>query len=306
VNRLERLINLVAALLAAERPLAREELRQRVPAYPDDDASFRRAFERDKETLRTMGIPITVEVLDPSDPTTGEGYRIPKEQYYLPDPELEPDELAALHLAATTVRLEGGEGIEAIWKLGGAPTGDRIEPVAALAGSEHLSLLFGAVAKQATVTFDYRNESRTVDPWRLAYRNGHWYLAGWDRGRDAERQFRLDRLTSTPVVGSAGAFERPPDPPRRPSKPWEMGDDDEIHAHLRVDADQAPWVVNQLGEDTVMERADDGAVVVSMRVTNRAAFRSFALDLLDRAEVVGPPDLRAEMVTWLEGVATAG
>jgi predicted DNA-binding transcriptional regulator YafY len=303
MNRLERLINLVAALLAAERPLSREELRQRVPGYADDDASFRRAFERDKETLRTMGIPITVEMLDPNNPTTGDGYRIPKEQYYLPDPELEPDELAALHLAATTVRLEGGEGIEAIWKLGGAPVGDRVEPVAALPGSEHLGLLFNAVARQATVTFDYRGEPRTVDPWRLAYRNGHWYLAGWDRAREAERQFRLDRLTSTPAAGPAGGFERPPDLPRRPAKPWEMGDDEEVHAQLRVDADQAPWVIEQIGDDGAIERLPDGAVVVTMRVTNRAAFRSFALGLLDRAEVLGPPDLRAEMVHWLETVA---
>jgi predicted DNA-binding transcriptional regulator YafY len=303
VNRLERLINLVAALLAAERLLTRDELRERVPGYPDDDASFRRAFERDKETLRSMGIPITVELLDPTDRSSGEGYRIPKEQYYLPDPELEPDELAALHLAATTVRLEGGEGTAAIWKLGGAPGADRVEPVAALAGSEHLSALFSAVADQATVTFDYRGEPRRVDPWRLAYRNGHWYLAGWDRDRDAERQFRLDRLTSAPTAGPAGAFERPPELPRRPSKPWEMGDDDEVVAQLGVNADQAAWVIEQVGDDAVTARPDDGSVVVSMRVTNRAAFRSFALGLLDRAEVLGPPDLRNDMVQWLETVA---
>ena len=305
MNRLERLLNLVAALLAAERPLARDDLRERVPGYADDDAAFRRAFERDKEALRTMGIPLTLEPLDPGDPSAGEGYRIPKDQYYLPDPELAPDELAALHVAATTVRLEGVEGSEAIWKLGGAPVGARSEPVAALPGSEHLSALFGAVAERATVRFGYRGEDRSVDPWRLAFRNGHWYVAGWDRDRAAERSFRLDRVTSLPQAGPPGAFERPPDRPRRPPAPWEMGDDDEVTALVRVDADQAAWVAERLGDGAVVERAGDGSVVVQMRVTNRPAFRSFVLGLLDRAEVVGPAELRADMEAWLQALVSA-
>src|SRR5204862_5864787 len=46
-----------------------------------------------------------------------DGYRVPPEDYYLRDPGLAPDELAALHLAAQVVRLEGAT--EALWKLGG-------------------------------------------------------------------------------------------------------------------------------------------------------------------------------------------
>jgi proteasome accessory factor B len=304
VNRLERLLNLVAALLAAERLLGREEIRERVPGYADDDASFRRAFERDKETLRTMGIPIVVEAFDPGDPSAGEGYRIPKDQYYLPDPELAPDELAALHLAATAVRLEGVEGGEAIWKLGGAPGAGGVEQIAALPGSEHLSAAFAAVAERRTLRFTYRGEQRTVDPWRLAYRNGHWYLAGRDHDRDAERSFRLDRLGSAPEAGPPAAFDRPPEPPRRFPAPWEMGDDEEITAQVRVDAAHADRVVDQLGADAVVTR-DALGVVVQLRVTNRAAFRTFVLSLLDRAEVVAPPELRDDMVRWLEAIAAA-
>lgn len=305
MNRLERLLNLVAALLAAERPLGREELRERVPGYAEGDASFRRAFERDKDTLRAMGIPILIEQLDAGDAAAGEGYRIPKEHYYLPDPELAPDELAALHVAATAVRLEGVEAGEAIWKLGGSPLGDiGPEAIAALPGSEHLSIAFGAVAERRTLQFAYRGEARTVDAWRLAYRNGHWYLAGWDHDRAAERSFRLDRLTSPPVPGAPGGFERPAQPPRRFPTPWEMGDEDQVQALVRVDADRADQVVERLGADAVVQRDDDGSVVVALHVTNRAAFRTFVLGLLERAEVVEPPELRAEMVRWLEAAAT--
>ena len=61
-NRLERLLNLTAALLNASRPLTAQDIAEQVPGYPDpgDKATFRRAFERDKEVLRDMGIPVRV------------------------------------------------------------------------------------------------------------------------------------------------------------------------------------------------------------------------------------------------------
>ncbi|HUQ39358.1 MAG TPA: hypothetical protein VM030_04330, partial [Acidimicrobiales bacterium] len=100
-DRLERLVNLAAALLDAKRPLTREDLRERVPGYNEDDAAFRRAFERDKDALRGMGMPLALEPFDRDHPEEGSGYRIRPEEYSLPDPGLTPDELAALHLAAS-------------------------------------------------------------------------------------------------------------------------------------------------------------------------------------------------------------
>jgi hypothetical protein len=44
-------------------------------------------------------------------------------------------------------------------------------------------------------------------------------------------------------------------------------------------------------------------VVVALEVVNQDAFRRWVLDLLDHAEVLGPPELRADMVAWLDGVA---
>ena len=95
VNKLERLMNLTAALLATERPLSREELHTRVPGYPEETSSYRRAFERDKNELRQMAVPLSVEPVPGTDPPV-EGYRIPPDEYYLRDPGLEADELAAL------------------------------------------------------------------------------------------------------------------------------------------------------------------------------------------------------------------
>jgi hypothetical protein len=46
-------------------------------------------------------------------------------------------------------------------------------------------------------------------------------------------------------------------------------------------------------------------VVVALAVVNREAFRTFVLDLLDHAEVLEPPELRAEIVEWLTALADA-
>src|SRR3954452_1925468 len=103
-EKLERLLNLTAALLETEKPLTASEVALKVSGYPEDKTAFRRTFERGKDDLREMGIPIVMSEIPHTDPPEM-GYRIPKDQYYLRDPGLEPDELAALQLAASTVRL---------------------------------------------------------------------------------------------------------------------------------------------------------------------------------------------------------
>lgn len=316
MNRLERLLNLVAALLDAGRPLSRAEIHQRVPGYGSGE-SARRAFERDKGTLRSMGIPLVVERVDGDGGEPVEGYRIPREQYQLGDPGLAPDELAALNLAASTVRLGAtgpqsdpgplGEAGVAIWKLGGATGGNRPEPpTTALPGSEHLPVLFAALGERRTVRFGYRGEERAVDPYRLFFAGGHWYLTGHDHRRGQDRNFRLDRMESPPRPGEAGGFSPSPRPRAGPvPAPWRMGDEEEVEALLLVDADQAEWAMAKIGPDAVRERRRDGSVVFALAVTNREAFRSFALGFLHHAEVLAPAELRADMVRWLGRLAGA-
>jgi proteasome accessory factor B len=312
VHRLERLINLVAALLHAERPLTAEELRDRLPGYAEDHGTFRRAFERDKEALRDLGIPVVLEPVDDASQPGVMGYRIRKEAYYLQDPGLAPDELAALHLAASAVRLDGADGVAALWKLGGelaeqgpsgpwsgvaGPSGGA---VAALPGTVHLPVVFAAISARRRIGFTYRGRPRQVDPWRLSFRNGHWYLAGGDHDAGEERMFRLDRIESdvTPT-GDEGAFERPAHVGSQPP-PWQMGTEDALTARLLVDAGQAAWAAAHVGPDAVEEWRPDGSVVLAVLVTNRDAFRSFVLGFLDHAEVLGPPELRHELKEWLE------
>ncbi|GAC1312733.1 MAG: hypothetical protein NVSMB12_03270 [Acidimicrobiales bacterium] len=312
MDRLERLLNLVAALLDTERVLTAEEIGTRVPGFPAPGTpAFHRAFERDKATLREMGVPLEVVIVEPSNPESAHGYRIRPDRYELPDPGLSAEEVAALHLAATQVRLEGGDATAAIWKLGGVPTdpdaGTGVlerAATAAIPGSDHLAGLFAATAERRSVTFPYKGDTRRVEPWRLEFRNGSWYLVGLDTDRDGRRTFRLDRIEGPVAAGEPRSFERPETTASLPTHPWEMGDEEPVEVDVLIDADQAAWAVTTTGgAATVTERRADGAVVVRLRVTNRAALRSWVIGFLDHAEILGPSEERDALLDWLTPVA---
>lgn len=311
-SKLERLLNLMAALLETPRPLTAEQIRQRVPGYPEETATFRRAFERDKDDLRQMGIPLRVETLYDGR-RERDGYRIPPEEYYLGDPGLEADELAALHLAARVVRVVGSGGDaggddDMMWKLGGpagddAPTSPVAEPLAELPVDPRLTELFGAIVARHPVRFDYSGGLRSVDPHRLDFERGRWYLSGWDHDRNDRRSFRLDRMTGQIQLDSDATFEAPAHRPGVQLEPWQLGSDAPFLARLVVDADQAPWATRHLGDHTVVARRPDGSAEFEVTVVNQAAFRSFVLSFLDHAEVLHPPQARADIVAWLVAIA---
>ncbi len=356
MDRTERLVNLLVALLDTERPLTREELRQRVGGYSDDEANFRRNFERDKELLRQMGIPLEVVLPGPSSPEAEAGYRVPRQAYELPDPGLTEEELTALRLAVSAVSFEQaaeGAATSALWKLAaasvspapglGAPRPERAAraeprpaqgqvpaaggqratqdalavegavplarggaPLAEVPADTKVATLFAAVAQRRPVRFSYGGLERRVDPWRLSYRQGKWYLAGFDHQRGAERLFRVDRIaTEVATEGQPGAFSRPAHVAAGPPPPWRLGDDEEVAVELRVDASQVPFVASLAGPAAVARTEADGSARFRLTVTNRVALRNFVLGFLEHAEVVGPPQVRDDMVSWLRRLVGA-
>ncbi len=308
--KLERLLNLTAALLETPRPLTAEQIAERIFGYPEDKTAFRRAFERDKEALRDMGIPIVMAEVAGADPPQM-GYRIPKDQYYLRDPGLEADELAALHLAASAIRLEGVEGTAGLWKLGGVPApqtkASSPATVAAIPVDDRLVALFGAVGERRPVSFTYRDERRTVDPYRLDFHRGRWYITGYDHGRADERVFRLDRVAGEVESGAPRSFEPPAVAvPGARVEPWQLGEGEPLRAQVLVEAEQAPIAVGIVGPDAVTEQRPDGSIVVELPVSNSDGFRAFVLGFLEHAEVLGPEELRADLVAWLRAIANGG
>ena len=285
-------------LLQASRPLTLDAIADEVPGYPGDHDARRQAFERDKRLLRDEGIPVSAEPVEGQEQF---GYRIHPDAFYLPELHLQPDEQAALHLAVAGVHLGDPSGRHALLKLGATGLAES-RPVASLVPPPALVPLFEAVRSRAEVAFTYRGEGRRVAPGGLWFRSGHWYLVGWDRDRAAARTFRVDRMEGRPDPGPAGSGEPPPgfDPAEAaPDDPWRAGEGDEGDALLWVDAIESGRVVEEVGEHAVLERRDDGSVVLRLGVTSADAFRSWVLGLLDHAEVIGPPPLRSSIVDWL-------
>ncbi len=306
-SRVERVLNLLAHLLDTRRALTREEIVHDVAGYPPQITAYRRAFERDKETLRGMGVPLTTEPIGDGSEL---GYRVRPDDYYLPDLGLDAEEAAALRVAVSAVSLGSHAGEGALLKLGGLAD-EAVAPIASLPIAPALADLFEAFRARAVVRFTHRDRVRTVEPWGLSSKRGHWYVVGFDRDRGAVRAFRADRIDGDVEIGEHDAFQTPagfrPDD-HVESRAWLLGDDPSVRVRLRVDADYGDTVLAELGSDaTVDENAsDDDSTIIETAVTNRAAFRSFVLGFLDHAEVLEPPDIRADVVRWLERAAVAG
>ena len=294
MDKLERLLNLTAALLHADSPLTAETLRDRVGGYPEQKASFRRTFERDKDDLRAMGIPLRVETVPGVDPPV-DGYRLDRREYAGTDLRFDPDELAALHLATSLVRLDGSD--DALVKLGAAAPGAEVDHLGRIPFDDSLADLIGAAAERRQVKFMYNEEARSVEPWRVSFARGYWYLSAWDCDREDDRLFRVDRIGSAIAVGDDATHPvgSGTDPNRLRS--WELGDQEPIVAQVRIDTDQASFA-RHLIDDVVED--DDGSATATLRVRNRAGFRAFVLSFLDHAEVLSPKELRDDFVSWLE------
>ena len=309
VDRIERLTNLLALLLETSRPLSLVEIAgDLVGQYPDADKARRASFERDKSALRDIGVPIETEIVG-GGPFAGQTtYCIDRRAYELADLDLTSDEMRALQVAVAAVRSDSGR--EAIWKLGGA-LGDERPPVSAMIPERpELPAIRAAVAARASIEFGYRGEQRILDPWGLLLRGGFWYVTGHDHARGERRTFRVDRFDGGAGgvgMGEPGSFERPPlfDPRTAfPADPKQIGyvADDSIDALVRIDALRAVAIERELGADRVVERNDDGSILVSVPAGNLAAFRSWVLGLLDHAVVESPPEIRAHLIEWLTAV----
>lgn len=301
-KRLERLVLLMDLLMDSPRPVSAAEIHTRVAGYPDNPASFKRQFERDKDELREMGVPLSLSEVPGVDPPVL-GYRILRNEYALRDPGLAADELEALNLAAAVVGFSGGLGRRAMFKLGGGASG--VETRAEVADDPNLVTVFSAVVARRRVALRYRGVDREIDPHRIQFARGRWYLQGYDHLRAGRRWYRLSRVEGTVVpVGELDAFT-PPAPGGAALRldPWALTVDAEpVEVEVWLDPVAAVGARDDLGEAVVLADDDDG-LVVRLTVHNREGFRSWLLSFLDRAEVLSPPEVRREVVAWLRRVA---
>lgn len=219
-RKTERILNLTICLLVSGRYLPKSRIREAVEAYHDlSDAAFERTFERDKDELRGLGVPIEVGNFDPlfdDEP----GYRIRPSEFELPPIDLDADEAAVVGVAARVWQHASmAESTRsALAKLRAAGVEPDASQLAALEPSVQATEpafepLWNAVLDRVRVSFTYRDTARrTLEPWGLTSSKGRWYVVGWDTDREATRMFKLSRITDAPRrLGRPGAYEVPSD-----------------------------------------------------------------------------------------------
>jgi predicted DNA-binding transcriptional regulator YafY len=311
MRRIERLINLIAALLEVGRPMTADEIRSRIQGYEQESLeAFRRAFERDKEALRNMGIPLELVKTDPF-AEQADGYTIPKDKYYLPDIDLEPDELAALRIAADAVLGPADEAGTGLLKLSldespSSVGAGRVAWSAEVRGErDALEQIYGALLERHPVEFDYETAGgetgrREMRPYGLVQRRGHWYVVGFDASADDVRTFRMSRVRP-PVAIRPGSYEVPEGfnaADHVVREGWEAGQE-VVVAKVRFDPALAWWVDQNLrGHDVV--RLKTGEVDVELPVSNADAFVSWLLEFGDSVAVIEPAALREHLIQRIE------
>jgi len=105
----ERVMDLVVMLSQTSRPLSFSEIASQVDAYQGENVdSAKRTFERDKQTILDLGIPLECVKRSDENDLEEDAYRIDPGAYQLPDLCLDPDEHAALAVTAAVARHQGG------------------------------------------------------------------------------------------------------------------------------------------------------------------------------------------------------
>jgi proteasome accessory factor C len=319
-DKLIRQLSLVAFLMAERRPITARDVKSNVEGYSEmSDEAFARRFYSDRAELLSLGVPLQSQ----RDEFTGEElYILRSEQYFLPQLELEDEELAALQTALYL--LEGKFAYAEPLRLAlqnlalGRPgfaeaaseTAQRVEVLDPDYSPEmpgRLAKLEGAISKQRTVKFEYwsisRDETseRTLNPYALLPDNGVWYVVGQDLDREDIRTFRVSRIRGEIKFATRRErdFRTPADfdiEAYRGRPPWQVGD---IigEARIEVPGETAWWVERAYGTTGHLE---DGVFVTEYSSLSQLA--AWVLKQDGRAVPLEPDVLRREVATALRRV----
>ena len=321
IGKPERLLNLVAFLLSSRQAVPFSKIRGRVAGY-DDPASpeaLEKRFDRDKAELRALGVPIVYQTADENG---SEGYRIPRDEYFLPEILLTVEEAAALAVVqryafgATEDPLAGSlrsalRKVVVDSPLSGAAAASVTEQhrlgvrtfSAAPDLGPNLEALTDAVIRHQPVRFRYYSierdavEDREIEPYGLGWHAQSWYVVGHDRRRGAVRQFRVDRVRGRVKVRSGKPFEVPADFDvaeyvGRPA--FDFGGDEDLRVQVQLKSEIAFMARDGLREGWSFETLPDGSALLSFGAHGRAAVLRFVAQHAERARVVAPDDLRED------------
>ena len=311
-------MNLLILLLSTRTYLPKHTLRSSLEEYrtaPSEDA-FEKMFERDKEELRALGVPVEVGSYDPLFEDE-QGYRISRAEFELPEIQLTAEEAAVVGLAARVWKDQelAATTQDALRKL--ATDGVDVDPEAQsliapqlVAEEPSFLTILDAATTRRPVRFAYRSstsataQERRLEPWGVVGFRGRWYAVGLDRDRGERRVFRLGRVVGDVTHdGPAGAYVVPPDLDLTAMSRHLTPETPDRDAVLLVRPGRA---VPLRRRATAAEHAEDDWDRIRVPFGRLDPLVAEVCELGDAVLVLEPDDLRAQVVGRLRAVAGAG
>ena len=289
---MERLVRLIGALTKhrAGAPLG-VLLSVVAPADATDDAR-RKMLQRDLEHLNALGYDIR-NIAEPG----ADGVYLMRARDNRLQVHLTPEQRGELLRAAIAAGLEGMSA-----HLGTGDGTDRGTAAPAPASAD-LDLVQRGTTRHCLVRFTYKGEPRVVHPARVHSGPSGWYLSGREDGSDVVKEFVVSRMSDIALdqPGSAQVVGEPVRPSLDPLS-WEV--DPPVDVVLEVPAEHRVLAENLLGTPAKTVESD-GLLRLTYVVTHRRVFRYRLYELGTRVRVVGPADVRAEILAELRSFARA-
>jgi proteasome accessory factor B len=320
VGKPERLMNVLALLLASRTPVPFSSIAGRVIGYDDGAGSdaLEKRFDRDRQDLRELGVEVEYAGETAEMPA---GYFVRKDAVFQRKIAITNEEAMLLSVAARVGAAATGGGAlfdalkGALRKLAvdtplvEHPPGREAVGVLRLDAGDRMSrrLVAGlaeAIAREQRLKFRYRGMSdraanaRRVSPYGLGMFRGAWYLAGFDHDRRAIRVFKVARIAGKvePDPGPATPQDSVPEDFRMqdhiPREAYDLGSSEPETVLLRVEGPPGRVAFSPGVEPKVV--SDDGSTaVVSVEVRRPLGLVPWVLSCGGDVEVVSPATLRA-------------
>ncbi len=316
---LERLVNLAMYLASTPTPVTAEAVRMHVDGYPphQDEAAFRRMFERDKDDLRAAGFVIVSDAENT--------YRLDSAATFASEVHLTAAESATIRAVGSAflgdTSFPFADDLRlALAKLASDVTAEHAPAVSRLAEEEPsrqgatVAAVDHAIRSRKRVEFDYVNAAsehkhHRVEPLGLVIRDGRWYVTGRDCDVDEIRLYavtRIDELEVNAARPKTPDFERPADFDVRTfiALPFQYGPDhfDALITFEPSQAWRAPALTAGIGE---MASRDDGSVAWTVSARDPERLMRWVVENGPGLCLTAPSPLADELRERLAAVAEA-
>lgn len=280
---MERLVRLIGALNQHRKGAPVDLLLKVVAAEGTDDAR-RRMLSRDIEHLNNLGYDIR-NVAEPG----ADGVYVMRARDNRLQVHLTPEQRGELLRAAIAAGLEG---------ISAHLAGDGQPDAPTIPSSGHLDLVQRGTTRHCRVRFEYKGEPRVVHPARVHSGPSGWYLSGREEGQEVVKEFVVSRMSDV-SLDPPGTAEIVDETPRPSLDPLSWLQDPPADVVVEMPAEHRLLVENLLGQPRELTE-DENTVRMTYVVTNRAVFRWRVYELGTRVRVLGPEDVRREMLAELE------